>query len=384
MSLPPILGHADSLKALARAAATGELAGALLFHGTPGIGKQRLALWLGQFLLCEAPTMSEPCGRCAHCRLALRLEHPDLHWFFPLPRPKGASGPERLAEALEEARAAELATRRAEPYRALGGPELAGYFLSQMQRLKTIAGARPAMARRKVIVIGDAEQLVPQESSHEAANALLKLLEEPPSDTTLVLTAAEPDGILPTIRSRLMPVRLQPLPTAELAAFLEARGQAADHAAAVARLAGGSIGAALAYLPVGDEPGPREAIRQQARAWLAAALGPTGTDALALAIAQPPSGARGGFTDVLAQFTLWLRDLAATAAGAEDVVVNVDALRWLQESARRAPAAVQGVPAAIAHVESVAEWTQFNINPQLALAWLLRQVRGELLRGSLT
>jgi DNA polymerase III subunit delta' len=382
MTLPPVLGHADARRSLARAAAAGELAATLLFHGPPGTGKQRLGLWLGQLLLCAAPTADGPCDACTHCRLALRVEHPDLHWFFPLARPKGASGPERLAEALEEARAAELAARRAEPYRPLGAVELAGHFLGQVQTLKAIATARPAMAARVVIVLGDAERLVPQEASHEAANALLKVLEEPPSHTTIVLTAAEPDAVLPTVRSRLMPVRLQPLPIDELAAFLAGRGIDDTRARAVARLAGGSLGAALAYLPVGDAPGPLESIRAQARDWLAAALAEKEGEAVAVAIAQAPSGARGAFSDALGQLTLWIRDLAATTAGAEQVVVNADALGWLREAARRAPDAARRAPAAIADVEQVTGWTQFNINPQLALAWLLRRLRRQFLPGS--
>jgi DNA polymerase III subunit delta' len=378
MNLPQVIGHEAERLALARAHMAGELPGTLLFHGPPGIGKQRLALWLGQLLLCEAPKETGPCGACAHCRLTQRLEHPDLHWFFPIPRPKGASGPDRLADALEEARAAELAVRRAEPWRPIGGAEMAGLFLGQMQTLRRIASSRPAMARRKLFIVGDAERLVPQESSPEAANALLKLLEEPPADTTIVLTAADGDGLLPTIRSRLLAVRIHPLPEPAMHAFLQERGVASDRATAVARLANGSIGAALAFLPVGGSPGPLESIRQQSRDWLAAAVAADPAQTYALAIAQAPAGARGSFTDALSQLTLWLRDLAAVSSGAEDVVLNTDALPWLRELSAELPGAARRLPAALAQVDAVMHWAQSNINPQLALAWLLSGLRREL------
>jgi DNA polymerase III subunit delta' len=71
--------------------------------------------------------------------------------------------------------------------------------------LMQMASRSPAMARRKVFIIGDAERMAPQASSQEAANAFLKLLEEPLPDTTLILTSSEPGALLPTIRSRVVP-----------------------------------------------------------------------------------------------------------------------------------------------------------------------------------
>ena len=112
VSLHPHWGHASLLETLARAQERDSLPAALLIHGPKGVGKQHLALWLGRLLLCEAPGLDGPCERCTHCKLALKLEHPDLHWFFPLPRPKKASTPEQLARALEEARWEALAELR--------------------------------------------------------------------------------------------------------------------------------------------------------------------------------------------------------------------------------------------------------------------------------
>jgi DNA polymerase III subunit delta' len=379
VGLPPLRGHDDARRALAAAAMRDALPGALLFHGPAGIGKQRLALWLGQLLLCEAPSEGGPCERCTGCRLAVRLEHPDLHWFFPIPRPRGGGSPEKLADAFEEARAAELAQRRTEPYRPLAPLELAGLFLAQIQTLRRIASARPAIGRRKVFVVGDAERLVPQESSPEAANALLKLLEEPPADTTLVLTVADPQALLPTIRSRLLPLRLRPLPIEELADFLAAeRGVDREQALAFARLAQGSLAGALALFPTDGGVAPREAVRAMARAWLDAATGERAEEPIAAALATAPAGARGAFSDALGQLALWLRDLGAVDAGALDVIVNVDAVDWLRTLASRVPKRTGRITAAIDRVETVAHWTQFNINPQLALAWLLRGVRRDL------
>src|SRR3954466_15792485 len=89
MPLIDLYGHDDLKSRLARAAESGSLPASLLFHGPRGIGKQRLALWLGQLLLCERAA-DGPRGPCAQCRFSTRLTHPDLHWVFPRPRPKDA------------------------------------------------------------------------------------------------------------------------------------------------------------------------------------------------------------------------------------------------------------------------------------------------------
>ncbi|MFO7259943.1 MAG: hypothetical protein DIU52_002225 [bacterium] len=370
--LPALRGHEAARRLLAEAALRGELPGSLLLHGPAGIGKQRLGLWLGQLLLCEAPTGEEPCGACQHCRFAVRLEHPDLQWFFPLPRPKGASGPDKLATALEEARADELAERARTGLWITTPDEPVGLYLAQIRTLARMAVTRPALGRRKVFLIGQAEHLVAQDASPEAANALLKLLEEPPPDVTLVLTAADPEDLLPTIRSRLLPIALRPLPDAEVAAFLtEVTGTPPREAARIATLAQGSIGRALGFLPQDGAEGPLEAIRQRARALLEAAVAPGPAPRYAAAHAASPAGARGGFSDVLEALAGWLRDLASYAAGAEEHLINPDARDFLADLARRVHDPAGTAPAAIRLVDQAVALASGNVNPQLILAWLL-------------
>ncbi|MEO8479881.1 MAG: DNA polymerase III subunit delta, partial [Gemmatimonadota bacterium] len=87
MTLTPIHGHRTLRGRLAEAITADRLPQVLLLTGESGIGKQRLALWLAQRLLCEQP-LAEPCGACGSCKRVLGLVHPDLHWFVPVPRPK--------------------------------------------------------------------------------------------------------------------------------------------------------------------------------------------------------------------------------------------------------------------------------------------------------
>ena len=215
MTLHPHWGHDSLLQVLARARREGSLPGALLIHGAKGVGKQHLALWLGRLLLCGSPGIGGPCEKCHSCHLAGNLEHPDLHWYFPLPRPKKATTPERLAEALEEARGDVLKEIRSNPLRIGSDNEPRSLYLAAARDLRRKAHRRPSMGSHQVFIIADAEALAPQESGSEAANALLKLLEEPPEGTTLVLTSAEPGRLLPTIRSRTTHVHLPHLSIGE-------------------------------------------------------------------------------------------------------------------------------------------------------------------------
>ena len=377
--LPDLIGHAEERGALAAALARNQLPGSLLLHGPAGIGKQRLALWLAQRLLCESAGSVEPCGVCVPCKAVLKLQHPDVHWFFPIPRPKVSGGQDKMADALEEARAEELAVRRTQPFRATTPSETVGIYVAHVQTIRRFATARPAMASRKIFIIGDAENLVPQEASPEAANALLKVLEEPPADTTFILTAADADSLLPTIRSRLLPIRIRPLPvdTVERTLIEEVLAEP-KRARLAARLSQGSIGRALAFLPSEGEPGALEALRQEARELLAAAASPDATARLIAAHATPPAGARGAFLDTLDFLSLWVRDLAATVEGAEDLVINEDAQKWLRELAVHRPGAAAAVSEAVRLIEHTRGLTTFNINPQLALAALLKDL-GRLL-----
>jgi len=373
----PLIGHEALRRSLARARRAGTLPQSVLVHGAPGVGKQRLALWLAQLVLCASPTDEGPCGACKPCRLADQIEHPDLHWYFPLPRPKGASSPQKLAEALEAARAEALAERRERPLQpSVGAAEPTGLYLAAAQDLRARAHRRPSMGERQVFVIGDAEKLTPQESSQEAANALLKLLEEPPPGTVLVLTSSEPGALLATIRSRTLPVHLPGLPPGVIErALVEHAGASPDEAARAAALARGSLGRALGFLPEGDDMGPLEALRRQAFQLLRAALGEAGEAGLfQRALTFPPARARTllPLFDFLEEA---LRDLAAVAAGAGEHVLHHDARPMLEATLERARLHPAAIVDSLRCLDEARLMAAGNVNPQLVVAGLLADLR---------
>lgn len=377
MTLHPLIGHDAVRRSLWTAFDAGVLPGSLLLHGPRGVGKQHLALWLARMTVCDAPSEG-PCDTCGPCRMALNLEHPDIHWYFPLERPKSASK-DRLADALERARHAELAEFRADNLRPSWSEGLRAIYLGSVTGLRATASKRPSMADGPVFIVGQAESMVPQEASPEAANALLKLLEEPPGAARFILTSSEPGLLLPTIRSRTVPLHIPPLSDADVRRFLDDHVPSASGSAQWAtQLAQGSPGRALAFLPDGDDLGPLETLRRQAYSIVEAATTREYAAAHVIAGKFPPAGARK-LIDLFSFVEEWLRDLAATAAGADEVVFNRDALARLRKRVTAAGIGPVGVTDAFPAVERARQLARGNVNPQLVVGGLVRDMRTAML-----
>jgi DNA polymerase-3 subunit delta' len=312
--------------------------------------------------------------------MALALEHPDIHWFFPLERPKSASG-DKLVDALEAARHEALAEIRSNPIRASHSEQVRGLYLGIVRSIRAQAHKRPVMAAGPVFIVGDADLLVPQESSPEAANALLKLLEEPPGGARFILTSSEPGWLLPTIRSRTVPFHLTPLSDDIVSDFLRRQaGVDAGKATWAAGLGHGSIGRALGFLPTEESKGgPLEVLRRRAWEIVDAATAADAAEGYALALGFPPAGARG-LVDLFGFVEEWLRDLSATAAGAPERLLNADGVDTLRKVVARTGLGSSDVARAFAAVERARELAYGNVNPQLVVFGLMQDLRGELAR----
>ena len=354
MPIIPLFGHEALRRRLHDAIARDALPASLLLHGPRGVGKQRLALWLAQSLLCTGT--AQPCGQCQSCRYSMELGHPDLHWFFPRERLKkdGASIEDVRADYAE---ALQARLKSDGLYPPSSGSE--GLFVGAVRALVQSASMHPALGSRKAFVVGDAERMVPQEGADMAANAFLKLLEEPLPDTFLILTTSEPGALLPTVRSRVVSVRVAPMPDADVRMMLgDERVSRALDAEGVpggleqrVRQARGAPGTLI------GAPERSEAERQ-ARKLLDVATGGTAArgDQLRVAFSQGASRARGAYMDTLDALTRLLRDRAHQAVQRDD-----------QDAARSASVAVEVVEQAKTHAGG-------NVSPNLLTARLMRDL----------
>lgn len=345
MTLTQLHGHQTLRGRLAEAITADRLPQVLLLTGESGIGKQRLALWLAQRLLCAEPAV-EPCGICPSCRRVLGLVHPDLHWFVPVPRPKAGDGAKQLEEVADSLEAVMAERRAAGQWGPVDG--MASHGIASARLIQRRASLSAVEGGWRVFIVAHAERLVPQESSPEAANALLKLLEEPPARSLFILTTPEAGLVLTTIRSRSVPIRMSRLSDGDVADWAATAGMTLSEA--MLRAASGSIG----RLQLGGDPASTKAAAS-ARTVLEAIR--QGADARAtVALSQGVSQARGEFTGMLDALAMALADEArdGAASGA-----------W-----RPTAAAAEGVE----RVLEAREQAQGNVNPQLALASLMNDL----------
>jgi DNA polymerase-3 subunit delta' len=355
MPLPPLAGHLETRRRLARSARAGTLPQVLLFTGPTGVGKQRLALWLAQLVLCERGG-DEPCATCRSCRLVDGLAHADVHWFVPIPRSK-AGDPDKQVEEAGETLAGIMEDRRKRPlYTPADG--MASHTIATVRLLQRRMSLTSVEGGRRVFIVGEADRLVPQESSPEAANATLKLLEEPPAGALIVLTTLDPRRVLPTIRSRAAPVRLNRLRDDEVRSFLAQHTEprwSREKVEERLAVAAGSIGVALC-----EDEDSGKAYRS-AEQLLAAVVEGRGA-ALERALGQGTFAARGEFAAMLDALADTLGEAARGAMG-QPVRRSVPAplLR------HRSPAPLLQ---AMEKVAAAREAAAGNVNPQVLLAVL--------------
>jgi len=302
MPFAEIIAQERALSSLRAALRRGTLHHAYLFSGPEGIGKARAARLLAQAANCEAGTggpagyREDPCGKCGPCHKIATGIHPDV-------------------TVLSEERAMVKAGR----WEAKSGRAPSRDIV--VDQVRDLVDHRLSLrryeGRRRFVVIDPADAMNPQ-----AQNALLKTLEEPPDDTTLVLVASAADSLLPTIRSRCLRVPFGPIPADEIVRRLEAEGHAPDRARLAAALCGGSLGKALALDD--EELGERREVLERV-----AALRPD--DPMGWLELARAGGEKREETEALCELLLvWLRDVAVAQAGGDGL-----ALLDLSASTRR-------------------------------------------------
>jgi DNA polymerase-3 subunit delta' len=276
-TIDSVLGQDKAKKMLRRAVLGERLSHAYLFRGPAGVGKKTLARAFGNYLNCQDPTdRQDACGSCQSCRKLRSGNHPDL---------------------------------------LVIEPDGVAIKIKQIRDLKHVLTFAPFEAKYRLIMITEVHTM-----RREAANSLLKILEEPPPGNQLILTGDAAREILPTITSRCQIIPFSGLPHQLVAAKLTAAGIAGDIAASLAAITDGSLGQArmLAELEL---LATRRAIIEKLIALQQDNLPAAET---VFAIAEQAAASSDRLPELLDLLKLWFRDLVLLASNLPDEIVNSD------------------------------------------------------------
>ena len=307
-----ILNQAQNIATLRQAIAADRLAHAYLFHGPEGVGKCATALELAAVLQCESKS-DVACHACSSCNKVRTMQHPDVHLL--LPRTTNAT-PEEIRAQLMDVAQNPYAGQGFDPKNAASNRQ-AFYPIDLIkEHLHPALRLRPHGGLYHVVVMIQADTM-----RAPAANAFLKLLEEPGADTVLILVTARPDLLLPTILSRCQRMRFGMIEESAIADALTERENITPELAQLhARMAGGSYATAL-MLAKTDSLHER---RMVALNFLKHAYTRSAQQQVTI-VNELIRGGRDHIKSVLHYVLVWIRDLMlqCTLAG-QARIVNID------------------------------------------------------------
>ncbi|HSK63812.1 MAG TPA: DNA polymerase III subunit delta' [Pyrinomonadaceae bacterium] len=341
-----LTGNTRVKEALKRMIDSGRLPGALLFAGEEGVGKKRFALEVARALNCRTPRDGEACGVCPSCTRIAKLNYPEREDADEWTQIIWTDHPDvGLVVA---------------PKRVLR--------VEQMRQIEKEANFRPFEGNARVFLIDEADKL-----NDASANALLKVLEEPPRTSYLILITARPAMLLPTILSRCQMVRFSPLSPTEIESHLLKTNEFdAKTAKRRARAAGGSIGRALASDMV--------TFTSQRKAMLGVlnALVVTNDRAQLLRLGEQLNEAqyKDEFEERLDVLETLIRDAWMLSLGVNaELVVNADLLPELEKISERLDAARAGDW--ILQIEDLREQLLVNVNRKVSTDALFLVMAGD-------
>ncbi len=322
-----IIGHDHAIDLLRRALAAQRVRHAYLFTGPEHVGKSLLAQRFAQTLLCTGgpdPRIAplNPCGTCLACRKVMHGNHPDVHFISR-------------------------------------APDKQFILIEQVRSLQNDSARRTLEGRRNIFIIQDMHEM-----NTQAANCLLKTLEEPEPDVVLLLTVPDPGLLLPTILSRVQQVSMHLLTSAQIREALEQRWRMKPgEANVIAVLAAGRMGWAVQAAE--DENLLAE--RKEQLDTLTQLLPANRVERFAAA--QRLSGDAGKLSAILELWLLLWRDIVLAAHNSLDLVVNVDMRSTIaKQAAQVGPTEGERMVRAILRTMEALEQ---NVNARVALEVLM-------------
>lgn len=302
---------------------TNAIAHAYLIVGPRHVGKGTLAFNLAQALNCDGPEL--PCGQCRSCQRILEGKHADI-------TPIGLDSKTEIG-------------------------------IDDIRALQRIANLPPYEGKCKVFIIDDAEYL-----STEAANSLLKILEEPPQSVVWLLLVAEEEHLLPTVISRCQRLELKPVPSEHVReALVNSYNVEDNRAKLLAQLCRGRFGWALSALANDDILEQRSQRIDSLVSLLTASLDQRFTYAQELT-SQFSQNRRAG-AEIIEIWLDWWRDLMLIKGDCQEAIINVDYKTVLEEQARGLN--LSEIKEFLNSLCLLQDAISKNVNPRLASEWLM-------------
>ncbi len=343
MPFHDVIGHERPKAILQTALRHDRVAHAYLLHGDDGIGKKLLALRFAQAINCESGDGLDACGACRSCRQFETRTHPD---FLVIEPDRG----------LEE-----IDGELVKPDREVANPQIK---IEQIREVEHAVVYQPLVGRKKMIIIDEADRMTLQ-----AANALLKTLEEPPGHSVLLLVCSRPSALPATVRSRCQVIRFAPPARTQVEAALVLKRELPPADARLLALASqGRIGHALAM-------DLKETRKKQDEYSALVSPGSLQSITTILTAAEALYKDRGRETiEWLAQ---WVRDILLTRIGADQgQLLHRDRLPLLTEAAGRAR--VDQLLDLLDEIDAAQRAATRNLNVRLTLEILLLRLRAAL------
>ncbi len=328
------IGQSKILNLLQRALADSNLSHAYLMSGPPQVGKMTLALDLAMALNCSAPEAQRPCGECASCLKIKAGKHSDVELIEVLDASQSEDGKSKT----------EIGTE-------------------QIKRIIHSSFLPPFEGRHRVYIVNDAAQ-----TSLEAANRLLKTLEEHRGQAVFILLTCNPRALPATVVSRCQVLNLSRVAVAEIERFLgEKWGVDPAKAGLLARLSHGCPGCAVAALHNSELMTRREQELARLREVLSGDY--SVRFGAASQLVQQFARKRDGVYEILENWIGWWHDILMAKTGCHDYIVNIDYHSALVEMAGTYRLAQ--IKKALQDLSSAEEQLKLNANPRLALEVLM-------------
>ena len=321
----------------------------LLLFGPEGTGKAALAVELVRALHCDRTTAEGACGECRSCGKTASLNHPDLSLLFPF-----------HARIKEEAEREILLGALKRPYDYSPPEETSVISVDRIRNLQKQFSYGSYEGKWRTVVILHADKMRP-----EAANALLKTLEEPPARSLLVLTAPSQESLLPTIVSRCQFLKFSPLSSQDVVETLISQdGIEADRARFIARACGGNLRRAREM--VGEEDVQLRSYRfWDALIW--------GEESKTYAALEQLAGDRQRAIQILGGAALWLRDILVFQNGNMDLVSDKERLQDIKRLSEAFD--TERLLRMAQKIENLREMNLRNVNMLVGLVSLWREAQ---------